>query len=298
MSSSIEEQQNIVNQFLLTLFEPADTILFRTVGNKKGVVFDKVWHPPLGRSQIKWLSNINKLGGHIYYGVCPRDLSDDHQPISVKTLWVDIDIKQEGLLNGVEAAIIRVAWRTPPPTITVLSGHGVHVYWKLAIETRNNITCIAKPVLQGLAKTVGGDMVWDLTRLMRLPGFYNTKGERPWPVVKIYSLNPAAVYKLSDFDGSLGNIDIDQHTQQLIEQGNKGKYSSRSEADWAVICRMVEVGYDDDQIRAVFTNPQYGISEKYLDNQKNQRGSGDKYLRFTIQKARRLTKSENQSTKS
>lgn len=291
---SIQEQMEVVNKFLTTLYSPTDYILFRLIGGGKVIgaplIVDRLWTVPLSQQQVRWMSNLNKLGAHCYFGVCPRDGDDKTLPITINTLWVDIDDKlPEGLLNGVEDAIIRIAWKTPPPTMIIKSGHGVHAYWKIKSETLNNITSIARSVLRGLAKTVGGDMVWDATRLMRLPGFYNTK-RKPWPVVEIYSYNPDAVYMIEEFQGNVSSAKLDDKLEQLIEQGAKGKFASRSEADWAVICGLVENGYTDEEIRTIFTNKQHGISEKYFANQSKERGGGDKYLQFTIKKARRLIK--------
>ena len=82
----------------------------------------------------------------------------------------------------------RKRWRVvgmPEPTVVILSGHGVHAYWRL-VEPMTNLaewTAIQKRLIDLL----GSDKsIHDPPRIMRLPGFLNVKRE---PHVPCASLN-------------------------------------------------------------------------------------------------------------
>jgi P4 family phage/plasmid primase-like protien len=62
---------------------------------------------------------------------------------------------------------------------------------------------------------------------------------------------------------------VSDKLKAMIVQGTDpeepGKYGSRSEAAWAVICMMVRAGCSNDQIAAVILDPDYKISGHVLD---------------------------------
>ncbi|GEM_PF-767144 len=65
---------------------------------------------------------------------------------------------------------------------------------------------------------------------------------------------------------------VSDRLKAMIVQGTDpeepGKYGSRSEAAWAVICMMVRAGCSDDQIAAVILDPDYKVSAHVLDQPK------------------------------
>lgn len=66
----------------------------------------------------------------------------------------------------------------PKPTITVVSGHGVHFYWRLLepITDLKRWTTLQKRLIQ----LFGSDpAIHDPARMMRLPGFMNVNGDKP-----------------------------------------------------------------------------------------------------------------------
>ena len=87
-----------------------------------------------------------KFSDEIYYGVCLRKerreetVRGELADISVMPcLWWDIDVAeddnvhaQKDLPNSIEEAIDFVKSISPPPSVIVHSGHGLHVYWLLA----------------------------------------------------------------------------------------------------------------------------------------------------------------------
>jgi DNA-binding transcriptional regulator YiaG len=78
---------------------------------------------------------------------------------------------------------------------------------------------------------------------------------------------------------------ISSKFKELIKAGwsEDCGYKSRSELDMAVICELLRNGMDDNQIRDVFQKYEIGI--KYRE-----RRDGDKYLAYSISKARAFMK--------
>ena len=69
--------------------------------------------------------------------------------------------------------------------------------------------------------------------------------------------------------------------RDLIRDGNRGEYPSRSEADMAVCVAMLGAGYGVVEVWAVMSDPNNGISEKYVDKGRQ----GERYLTLTMSKA-------------
>src|SRR5262249_32578084 len=88
------------------------------------------------------------------------------------------------------------AARLPAPALVVASGHGTHVYWKLAAPIDVTESTQWK---KDLAALVGSDAgISDPPRVMRLPGFINNKPDKPHAPCRIVQRDPAAVVELAD----------------------------------------------------------------------------------------------------
>lgn len=164
------------------------------------------------------------------------------------------------------------------------------------------------------------DACHNIDRIMRLPGTLNIpnakkrkKGrevylarveEVDWE--RIYSLKqftPAARVQTSGgsangggqavrISGNLPSIDLEElppavtvRTKALIVNGedpdDPTRWGSRSEATWHVMCELVRCGCSDDQIAAIFLDPDYLISGHVLDQPRPQQ-----YLARQIQRAK------------
>lgn len=112
-----------------------------------------------------------------------------HNITQLRAWHADLD----GLSELPEAII-----RTMPlrPSIVVASGHGYHLYWLL----REFVPCIGdiwrqkvheqelKSIQESLAHLGADDNVCDISRVLRVPGFFNLKRE-PFPFVEVVELN-------------------------------------------------------------------------------------------------------------
>jgi hypothetical protein len=244
-------------------------------------------------------------GYDIFFGICGRKYKTGKlEGVSVVTaLWVDLDAKNFG--GDMEESSHQFG-KLPMPTYRVNSGHGYHGYWAIKPPIFINSEADRLKIegyLRGMAKQVSGDMVFDLTRMMRLPETINYK-DNPVPCyldfMSVVGLGGVhAEYQLSDFDNlyleapspkftdvkfsnilppvNVNKADISSRMKRLVKTGDFSGYKSRSERDSAICVALVRAGCSDDEIRAVFDK--YPCGDKY-------RKQGDAYLGHTIAKAR------------
>ena len=262
-------------------------------------------------------NNLGKFEGNIYFGVAPRkERKGDKSAIKyVSCLWVDLDVGSEGhkkksRFETVEEALESVEKFEHAPSIIVFSGHGLQCYWLLREPEDVSDPRPVEGIMKGLILAVGGDPgTHDISRVMRLPNTLNVKIPEKPKDVKVLKFEPELRYNLSDFEEyaisvvpssqeveeiefsqnlpkvDLRKLRVSRQIKSLIKEGDKdGKYLSRSEADQAVVNALVIAGYDNDIIKAIFSNPKYKISGKYLEKGKD----GDKYLALSIWKAHEL----------
>lgn len=126
----------------------------------------------------------------VYFGMAlrkPGSITGKKTDLSVMTsLWVDCDVQKMGwdtdrTLGLVKAHELR-------PSAIVNSGNGLHFVWVLNEPivfgaTPNPNMDAAEVVMTRLAEVFGGDNTSDATRVLRVPGSWNTKDpEKPKPV--------------------------------------------------------------------------------------------------------------------
>lgn len=109
------------------------------------------------------------------------------------TFWADIDIAdaashaKANLPPDIPSALSLIP-ENLPPSVVVSSGHGLHVYWLLdepitiTDENRQDVMAAARKVQQLLRNRASRqgwyiDPVADLSRVLRVPGTYNYKGD-------------------------------------------------------------------------------------------------------------------------
>lgn len=114
-------------------------------------------------------------------------------------LWHDIDkVKNEA------RTIKRLNASDTPPTLIISSGYGIHAYWLLeefcrdlrAIKARNKWI---REELSPTSEDEKADSVFDLARVMRVPGTYNLKYDDR-KLARILEFHPDRIYSLDDFD--------------------------------------------------------------------------------------------------
>lgn len=133
-----------------------------------------------GRISDTWpkIEKLNQLGYNIYYVVNEMDGQIHSKAVMTGVRWVfaDWDVKDfdgnwDALNAQVDAANSAMAYH-----LKVLSGHGIHLYWRVETITNKAEMYRADRVMSSLAKRFSADTsVADFSHIMRLPGSVNTK---------------------------------------------------------------------------------------------------------------------------
>lgn len=169
-------------------------------------IFTESYKIGADKIDFKRIAEFNERGYGCYFGVTskrnppsPGKRATEDSALWLTALWAEVDLKAGDYATILDIHNALMVTFPQTPTTIVSSGGGLHAYWKVrpVLINRNNRDGI-KRTLQGLAKAIKGDSVWDLARVMRLPGTINTKPERDNAVCKI-------VYR-SDNRYSLGNF--------------------------------------------------------------------------------------------
>lgn len=230
-----------------------------------------------------------------------RGLEDDSSGSSV--LWADLDCYSDK-----EAGVVALESFRIPPTLIVDSGGGLHAYWLLdsfsddllGIKARN------KWLYQELSNN-NADRVYDLARVLRVPGSFNIK-KTPFKLACIVRYNPQNVYHLADFlvapvenevpikvwdhepisgsfavalsekDRKLYSYMTDLTKASKIFVAADGSFD-RSANAWHCIMRLFELGYTPEQCTAIMMDKRFLPSMKYIDT-----GIND-YVTYTVNKA-------------
>ncbi|CTQ56722.1 putative P-loop ATPase [Roseibium album] len=175
---------------------------------------------------------------------------------------------------------------------------------------------------------LGGDHCHNVDRIMRLPGTINVpnkkkraKGREPAQArvvsqqdqtfeLSVFSQAPLLdggevgdvgrlrvqisdnLPRLSEIDELDQNGEVPQHVKMLCVQGldpdKPGRYSSRSECFWYVVCELVRCKIPDEIIASVMLDPDFLISGHVLD-QRNPNG----YMVRQLQRAHECANAEN-----
>lgn len=181
-----------IRQFVDCLYEPGDLVEIQRLPSAHST-----WHKAsdlAGQAEQFESDNCN-----IHPGVNPR--KDEGRSAAdvalVRCLFLDFD--DTTLMD------VRLRLRDadlPAPTLQMVSGNGVHVYYRLN-EPITNMKLFAR-YQKGLAILAQSDeKVHDLPRVMRMPGFDNVKvPDDPKPCY-IVEACPDRVYALDEFAGAL-----------------------------------------------------------------------------------------------
>lgn len=196
-----------------------------------------VWAPKEGRPQaLRYFEDINSAAqyaesikdGNVYFGLgaTKAELPEGKRPTSLQIcgipgFWIDIDIADSGAHKAsnlprtqqdAEELISSVIPRHMPPTILTHSGHGLHAYWLFKepwIFESEEERVQAAHLLQRFVLSfkfhaaMRGwklDSVFDLARVLRVPGSINHKVPGMPMTCRIISIQPDAAYMAEDFE--------------------------------------------------------------------------------------------------
>jgi|CZKX01.1.fsa_nt_gi hypothetical protein len=212
------------------------TFLTALFGQKPDALYILAWTLPDKRS--RWFQDIGEATRYVesrrdldvYVGVSlsPQDFGSDKRCPSDKAagivaLWADLDVRdlvhtKQNLPPTIDDALGLV----PPPftaSIVVHSGHGLQCWWLLkepeifeSDEHRNKVKAIVERwarllKLNGAARGWTVDSVFDLARVLRVPGTTKTKDAAAPKPVEIIATSDRR-YNLSDFEGYLDQVGV------------------------------------------------------------------------------------------
>ncbi len=238
MSNTLHQCQ----EFLAAIFDADDVIEFRTL---KPVT--KNWETTGGlSSMVEKLQKLNAQGAQCYFGANPRKQAGESKEAGValaRCLFVDFDggVTSEEAWSRIKAAGL------PMPTVTVATGGGVHCWWRLdqPLTEPKLWSVLQKSLAESLEADVAGTSGWP--RIMRLPGFVNTKYEHK-PVAELVDVDASRVYsldKLKPKTKAMGDS-----TRAFIDRGEVATGRGRRESMFAAACDLRDRGWSPDEAEA------------------------------------------------
>lgn len=176
-----------------TFADEIEVVINKLVALNQG---EATWWGVKDRLLDKWaeISGEPGIPLNIYASANPRFFTGgkkDEDVLLARSLFADMEeITVEDALAKAAAAGL------PRPTMIVVSGRGVHLYWRLdeAITDLARWTALQKRLIQLL----GSDKaIHDPSRVMRVPGFMNVNGSQPAPCY-IHDADAGRRYSLDD----------------------------------------------------------------------------------------------------
>lgn len=209
------------------------------------------------------LKALNGQGYNIYAGVLPRKADGgktDADTANGHVIWLDFD-HVDDIDEFFDITLFNKWQNMPQPTMTINSGHGVHVYWRLTDATdKDAISATTK----GLLWTGADKACTNPGRIMRLPGFTNHKD----PAAECTILSTTDnTYAITDFEPFLSTqtqtdnaawaiipttpstIDIDKtrgEAWKWLNQKQRAVKGSRNPTTYEAACAVFDFGLPDD----------------------------------------------------
>jgi hypothetical protein len=233
------------------------------------------------RDYQAWLRFENSQGGDIYISMNPLKANARRRTKSeiaiVRHLYLDLD--RQGL-QVLEA--ICDDPRVPTPSYVLNTSEGKYqVVWKVIGHDAE----MAEQLQRAMALEYGADRAaTDVTRVLRIPGFYNYKYDPPYQVTA--EKLTFQTYTLSDFQ--IG-IQKELNVRAYVADGQSKAhripgFASQSERDWAETLERLNRGEDPTAV-------QYWLEQKRQD-----KPNPSYYAALTIRKA--LAERENRQAAS
>ncbi|MCH8160393.1 MAG: hypothetical protein IIB88_00705 [Chloroflexi bacterium] len=120
-----------LQSFVGVLFEPDDIVEYRLIDPNGDQSIKQQWHAARRFARaVAWLTAQNAAGYGCYLGALPRTKASGAKAKAValaRVVFVDIDNVD---LNEAQHKLRESG--LPAPTLTVVSGGGVHFWWKLS----------------------------------------------------------------------------------------------------------------------------------------------------------------------
>lgn len=266
-------------------FYPSEFIPTKAEKNKAQSYFAK--------SKEEFVEKIQELDGkyNVYAGLNERaeNGTEAKDVISVKRIFIDVDCINKPATDRdlkeaertTDTIIQSIEKKTGTKTTKIMSGNGyqlipciseIEINDKNREEIQNKIQEFLKQLIKKYSNDkVKLDNVGDLPRIIRVTGTTNLKGNRKSEFVKIHreensklkdyilSLKPeTAQIKVGELEISLKEIlEKDNRVKKLFE-GDISGFVSRSEAEQSLVCHLIGLNLNKEQIFKVMASCKIG----------------------------------------
>jgi hypothetical protein len=214
---SAESVKHMATTLLRELWEGRTGIAEIRAMDVMGYMKQEFFQWPEEEEQLYEYVRRNDADHDIYYGVNLRTVrggkASDVSPAN-NWVWADVDKKTGATFSSLLSAPI------PQPQIIVDSGHGWHLYWKMATSLTHNE---AQALMNDIADVVGGDRVGDPARILRLPGTFNRKAKPPLSVRVLRMLRLDHGWRKGDF--SIPRSKVERRRIATVVGGGRGTRS-------------------------------------------------------------------------
>ena len=191
----------------------------------------------------RWLRFENLSGGNIYLSanaLCGQATARTRSQIAtIRHVYLDIDVNGEKVLQ----AILHDSHIPQPSYVLNTSPRKFQTVWKVEGFTVEQVEALQR----SMAATFGADRaVVDAARVLRLPGFYNRKGE---PLHRVTAEQFSRdVCNPSHFQ--LPTPEFDQPVMRRMQAGHQPGSLSQSELDWAEALQRLSGGESPTAVKA------------------------------------------------
>lgn len=248
----------------------------------------------------------NRDNNNLYFGVCTRKPGATHgrkeDCYEAPAYWADLDFKD--FAGGEQEARMRLASCPLSPSVVVRTGGGLQAFWIFKEPEVIGINIdLHEARLKAIALSLGGDRVWDMSRIMRIPGTTNFPTEKkrrngrrdPAPCV-IESITEF-LYNPSDFDELVpqgqvivpvaanfsptsnvpAKFQADLQTDTYLQEVFEGMHQTfrrgtneidRSRMDAKLAKRLIHHRYTDEEIAPILMQYPYGKMAERHDPEK------------------------------
>ena len=167
---------------------------------------------------------------NLFFGVATRDGVGGKKEniINIPTVWCDFDFKVTSK-NILTEKLSNFPYK---PSIIILTGGGVHLYWRLVEATGKDEIPIVEDVNRRIANELSGDLnSVDAARILRIPNTINHK----YPArVKVLKINQFA-YELDDFINILPKPEFTYPNKDIVQ--NKEAAANILECNFIKWCK-------------------------------------------------------------
>ena len=228
-------------EYIRQNFEPDDRLAVVVINRREGKVLQRVETAGAIASPKyqAWLRHQNAQGSDIY--ISQNSLRETAtgrtkaEIAAIRHVYLDLDN------DGAKAlAAIDSSRQVPKPSYVIASSPGKYqVIWKVKSITQDQAEVLQRRMVQEF----GADpAATDSVRVLRLPGFFNKKYERPFRVSA--EARSSEVYQLTDFALSQGqNQTVRPESAATRSPAASGRgQKSASEHDWNWATRRLDRG--------------------------------------------------------